>query len=121
VALVIFGFSHSLPLSLCILPIIGFGMMVQNAASSTLLQTIVDEDKRGRVMSLYSICFMGLMPLGSLISGSLSDRIGVSYTILLGALVCLATAFWSFKLLPSIREKARPVYINRGIIEDLVP
>jgi MFS family permease len=117
VALILFGYSHSLPLALCVLPIIGFGMIVQNAACNTLLQTLVEEDKRGRVMSLYSICFLGFVPLGSLISGYLSSQIGVANTILIGALVCFATAIWSFGLLPSVRQKARPVYIARGVIQ----
>lgn len=111
--------SRSTPLSLAILLATGFGMMVQSAASNTILQTIVEEDKRGRIMSLYTMSFMGMAPFGSLLAGSLAARIGAPATVALGGLACLATAAWVARQLPTIREQIRPIYVRLGIIPEV--
>jgi len=74
---------------ICLL-VAGFGIVVQVAAGNTILQTIVDEDKRGRIMSLFNMAFLGMAPFGSLLAGGIANGIGVPATLLLCALVCLA-------------------------------
>jgi MFS family permease len=89
------------------------------AASNTILQTITSDEMRGRVMSLYVTAFMGIMPFGSLLAGSLANKIGAPFTLAIGGSICIAAAVaFSYKL-PSIRELARPVYIEKGIIEQV--
>jgi MFS family permease len=114
--LVGFSFSRSLPLSLLLLLVTGLGFMVQMASSNTLLQTLVADDKRGRVMSFYSMAFLGTTPFGSLLAGALASRIGAPRTLLLGGLGCLAGALWFASLLPRLRELVRPIYVRMGIL-----
>jgi MFS family permease len=116
VSLVAFALSHNLWLSLAILPFTGFGMMQQMAASNTILQTIVDDEKRGRVMSFYSMAFQGMAPFGSLIAGILAARFGAPRTIVSSGLVCAAGAAWFAWKLPEIRQFVRPVYARLGIL-----
>ena len=118
-SLVAFSFSRTIWLSEVLLIFTGMGMMIHMAASNTILQTITSEDMRGRVMSLYTTSFMGIMPFGSLLAGSLANRIGAPHTLIIGGSICIAAAVaFSFKL-PSLRELAKPVYIERGIIEQV--
>lgn len=117
--LIAFSFSRSLWLCLVVLVIAGCGFMVQMAASNTILQTIVDDDKRGRVMSLFVMAFMGATPLGSLLAGGLSQKIGVPHTLLISGVCCLAGAYWFYKQLPEIREAIRPIYKTLGIIPEV--
>jgi MFS family permease len=118
--LIIFSFSTVLWFSLVTVTLLGFGMMLHMASSNTLLQTVVDEDKRGRVMSLYTMAFLGLTPFGSLLTGSLASRIGVQLTLALCGLLCLFFAFCFTFLLPEIRRTIRPVYIKMGILPEEV-
>ena len=106
-------------LSLLFTFIAGFGIMVQMAASNTILQTIVDEDKRGRLMSLYTMAFMGTAPLGSLWAGSLASHIGAPYALLIGGFCCIISAFIFARQLPALREKIRPIYVKKGIIPEV--
>ena len=92
--LIAFSFSKTLWLSMGLLVVCGFGFMVQMAASNTLIQTIVEDDKRGRVMSLFIMAFLGAAPFGSLIAGSLTQKIGAPSTLLVGGICCLAGALW---------------------------
>ena len=96
----------------------GFGSMTLMSSSNTILQTIVEEDKRGRVMSFFTMCFMGMTPFGSLLAGSLAGWIGARNTVLIGALACLAGAALFARKLPLIREQIRPIYQRMGIIPD---
>jgi MFS family permease len=114
-----FALSRCQWLSLLFLLITGFGMMVQMAASNTILQTIVDDDKRGRVMSFYVMCVMGTTPIGSLLSGAVADRLGTPETLLIGAGCCLAGALLFMRKLPAIREIIRSIYIDKGIISEV--
>lgn len=114
-----FAFSRSLPLSLCILCITGFGGMALIASSNTILQTIVDDDKRGRVMSLFTMAFIGMAPFGSLIAGSLAHVIGARYTLVIGGVSCLAGGALFAVILPQIRKKIRPIYVKKGIIDEV--
>jgi MFS family permease len=91
-SLVAFSFSRSFWISLPILVCTGAGMMMQMASSNTLLQTITDEDKRGRIMSFYTMAFMGMGPFGSLLAGSMASWVGAPYTVLVGGVATIAGA-----------------------------
>lgn len=114
-----FSLSRVFWLSMLFTFIAGFGIMVQMAASNTILQTIVDEDKRGRLMSLYTMAFMGTAPLGSLWAGSLASHIGAPYALLIGGFCCIISAFIFARQLPALREKIRPIYVKKGIIPEV--
>ncbi len=89
------------------------------AASNTVLQTIVDEDKRGRVMSFYTMAFMGTAPFGSLLAGAVADRIGAPHTLIWGGVGCVAGAIWFATALPRLREEVRPIYARIGILPEV--
>ena len=115
-SLVFFALSKSYFLSLMILAFTGFGMMVQMASSNTVLQTIVDDDKRGRIMSFYAMAFMGTVPFGNLLAGSMSDLIGTTNTVLYGGICCiLGAALFALKL-PVIRKLIHPIYVSKDIL-----
>jgi MFS family permease len=116
--LIFFSLSHVLWLSLLLLSLTGFGMMVHMASSNTILQTMVDDDKRGRVMSLYTMAFMGMAPFGSLAGGSLAGRIGAPYTLIIAGTSCMLGSFLFAKKLPLIRTMVRPIYIRKGILSE---
>ncbi len=120
-ALIGFAFSRSVWLSLLILPFAGFGMMQEMAATNTILQTIVEDDKRGRVMAYYSMAFQGVAPFGSLLAGEVTDSIGAPATLAAGGALCIAGAIWFARRLPSLREIVRPIYVRLGILQDLTP
>jgi MFS family permease len=114
--LIAFSLSHALWLSLLILPVIGAGMMVVMASTNTILQTIVEDDMRGRVMSFYTMAFLGTAPLGSLLAGFAADHIGPMNTVTFGGVACaLAAAVFGVRL-PKLRVHVRPIYIERGIL-----
>lgn len=117
--LIAFSFSRLLWLSLILMVVTGLGFMVQMAVSNTLLQTIIEENMRGRVMSYYTAAFMGTAPFGSLLAGSVAERIGAPYTLLLGGIGCLAGALWFARSLPALRESVRPIYIRKGILPEI--
>jgi MFS family permease len=114
-----FAFSRSLPISMALLVCAGFGMMVQMAASNTFLQTVVDDDKRGRIMSLYTMAYIGVAPLGSLLAGAAAQRIGAPVTIACGGLVCMLGAGVFARQIPRFRELVRPIYQQLGIIPEV--
>lgn len=117
--LIAFSFSRVLWLSLLLMVVTGLGFMVQMAASNTVLQTIVDEDKRGRVMSFYTMAFMGTAPFGSLLAGSVADKIGAPFTLLFGGLGCILGALWFATSLPALRRDVRPIYVKIGILPEM--
>jgi MFS family permease len=117
--LIAFSFSRVLWLSLILLVVTGLGFMIQMAASNTILQTVVEEDKRGRVMSYYTMAFMGTAPFGSLLAGIVAERIGAPYTLALGGLGCIAGALWFAAALPALREMVRPIYVKIGILPEI--
>ncbi len=119
IGLVAFSFSRTFWLSLALMPPVGMAMMVQMASSNTILQTIVDEDKRGRVMSFYAMAFFGSVPLGSLLAGSLASRAGAPITILIGGAVCIVGAGLFLRGLPELRQAIRPIYIRLGILPEI--
>jgi len=113
-----FSLSRVLWLSLLLLLLTGFGMMVQNASSNTLLQTIVDDDKRGRVMSMYTMAHMGTGPLGSLLAGGLASNIGAPNTLIIGGILCILGSLMFTSRLSSFRKMVRPIYARAGIISE---
>jgi MFS family permease len=117
--LVAFARVDDFRLALGVLFAIGLGMMIEMAASNTLLQTIVAEDKRGRVMSFYTLAFLGLAPLGSLLTGVLAAWLGLSFTFLCNGLLCLAGAAGFALSLPRLRGLVRPIYARLNILPPL--
>jgi len=97
------GCSRIVWVSLLLMVVTGFGMMVQMASSNTILQTIVTEDKRGRVMSFYSMAFQGVAPFGSLFAGALAGLIGPDRTVVVGGVACLVGALLFALELPRLR------------------
>ncbi len=119
VALIVFSYSRVWWLSCLCLMFAGFGMMTHLAASNTILQTIADDNKRGRVMSLYTMAFMGMAPLGSLVAGYVADFIGEPATVRIGAVCCLAGSLLFALQLDSLRAQVRPIYILKGILPEM--
>jgi MFS family permease len=118
-SLIGFGSSRMTALSMAALFGAGLGMMVQMASTNTILQTIVDDDKRGRVMSFYSMAFMGMVPFGSLLAGTLASRIGAPRTVMLGGAACLLAAAGFARALPGLRAQVRPIYVRLGIVPEV--
>ncbi|MGA8310631.1 MAG: MFS transporter, partial [Terriglobales bacterium] len=116
VALILFGMSRMLWVSLLLMLVCGFGMMQQMAASNTIIQTIVEDSKRGRVMSFYAVAFVGMAPFGSLFAGALAHTIGAPHTVMLSGACCIAGAVWFATQLRTIRRLIRPIYMDLGIL-----
>ncbi len=119
ISLILFSTSRILWFSLFMMLIGGFGMLIYIAASNTILQTITEDDKRGRVMSFFTMAFMGMAPFGTLLEGALANWIGAPNTLLISGGICiLGTIIFSIKL-PAIRKIVRPIYIKKGIISEI--
>jgi MFS family permease len=117
--LIAFSQSRWLWLSLALLFVTGMGMMQQMAASNTILQTIAAEEKRGRVMSYYTMAFVGMAPFGSLLAGSEAARIGAPRTLLVSGICCVAGAAWFRLNLDELRRQVRPLYQELGILPEI--
>lgn len=115
VALILFGLSHTLWVSLVLMVFIGFGMLQAAAASNTIIQSLVPEDKRARVMSYYTMAFFGSAPFGSLLAGSLAHRFGAPYTVIITGAFCVAGSVWFMLELPKIRAILSPIYQEMGL------
>jgi len=111
-----FGLSHSFWLSMLMLMVAGMGMMQGMAASNTVIQTLVSDDKRGRVMSYYTMAFMGMAPFGSLLAGTMADAIGAPVTVIANGSVVLLGAAWFATRLPAVRREVQPIYREMGIL-----
>ncbi len=118
--LIAFSFSKSLYVSLALMAVAGFGQIVQMATGNTLLQTLVDDDKRGRVMSFYAMAFGGMMPLGSLLAGAMANRIGAPWTVFVGGAACVAGGAVFAINLPKLRKMVYPIYVRMGILPGIV-
>ena len=118
-ALLGLSFSRLFLISLVLMIFIGLGMMMQTAASNTILQTITDDDKRGRVMGFYSMSIMGTAPFGSLMAGGLAMVIGTPWTIFAGGFVTIIGGLFFLRKLPELRAQVRPVYVKMGIIPEV--
>jgi MFS family permease len=115
--LILFGLSRNLALSLCLMLVVGFGMMQGLAASNTVIQTLVPEDKRGRVMSYYTVAFVGMAPFGSLLAGALAHRFGAPHAVMITGACCVAGSAWFTTQLPAVRAVMRPIYVEMGILQ----
>jgi len=113
-ALIVFAFSKSFWLSVIGLIPVGFFMMVQMASSNTLIQSMVPDHLRGRVMAVYSMMFMGMAPLGSFFAGALADRLGAPITVAIGGAACIFGSAWFAARLPGWRAEARQLIIAQG-------
>ncbi len=126
-----FGLSHVFWLSMLTVSIAGMGMMQGMAASNTVIQTLVTEDKRGRVMSYYTMAFVGMAPFGSLLAGTMASSIpttrtllgraallltGAQWTVIINGVVVVLAALWFLSMLPALRKVVRPIYQEMGII-----
>ncbi len=119
VMLILFSMSRSFPLSLALLVVCGFALVTQMAASNTILQTLVDDDKRGRVMALFSMAFLGVAPLGSLLSGGIATLFGAQVSLAISGGVCLIVAAAFIRHLPNLRALIRPIYRAKGILPEI--
>jgi len=109
--LILFSFSRSFWLSAAFLMPAGFAMMIQMAASNTLVQSMVPDNLRGRVMAVYSMMFMGMAPLGAMFAGTLAENIGAPYTVAIGGAVCIVAAGIFALNLSEFRSEAREIII----------
>ncbi|MDZ8235681.1 MAG: MFS transporter [Nostoc sp. ChiQUE01a] len=116
IGLISFSFSRFLPLSLFSMLFVGLGTILQIAASNTFLQTIVEEDKRGRLMSLYTMSFLGMIPVGNLLGGVLANRFGANNTLIFDGIACIICSIIFSKHLPALRQIMRPIYEKNGIL-----
>ncbi len=114
--LLLFGLSNVLWLSLLLMAVVGFGLMQALAVANTIIQTLVPEDKRGRVMSYYAMALFGAAPFGSLLTGALADRVGAPLTFVAAGLASLAAAAWFAVELPKVRAVMRPIYQDMGLL-----
>ena len=117
-ALILFGLSRTLWLSLALMVFVGFGLMQGAAASNTIIQSLVPEDKRARVMSYYTMAFFGSAPFGSLLAGALAHRIGAPHTVMVTGAFCVAGSLWFTLQLPKVRAVMRPIYQEMGLLQD---
>jgi MFS family permease len=117
-SIIAFSQSRSFWLSIIFLFVAGFGMISQITSSNTIIQTLVEDDKRGRVMSIFSMAFMGMVPFGCLLEGTLASHLGASNTLLINSACCILAAFLFARKLPSLAEIVRPIYVKMGIIRE---
>lgn len=116
VGIIIFALSRTLWLSMLMLLIVGLGSILQISSSNTVIQTIVEDDKRGRVMSLFTMSFLGIAPFGNLFAGILAERISAPYTLIIGGIFCILGSLLFAKYLPKIRQATRSIYQQKGIL-----
>lgn len=117
ISLIAFSLSRFLPLSLFTMLFVGLGTILQIAASNTFLQTIVEDDKRGRLMSLYTMSFLGMIPVGNLLGGFLASHIGAPNTLRIDGIVCILGSIIFSRQLPALRQMMRPIYEEKGILK----
>jgi MFS family permease len=115
-ALILFGLSHILWLSVVLMVFVGFGLMQAAAVSNTIIQSLVPEDKRARVMGYYTMAFFGAAPFGSLLAGALAHRIGAPHTVIITGAFCVSGSLWFTLELPKVRAVMRPIYRDMGLL-----
>jgi MFS family permease len=116
IALILFGLSRTFWFSLVLMVFVGFGLMQAAAASNTIIQSLVPDDKRARAMSYYTMAFFGAAPFGSLMAGAVAHRIGAPETVIFSGLFCFAGALWFAFEEPKLRASIRPIYEEMGLI-----
>ena len=115
-ALILFGLSHTLWLSLVLMVFVGFGMLQAASVSNTIIQSLVPDDKRARVMSYYTMAFFGAAPFGSLLAGALAHWIGAPHTVIITGAFCVAGSIWFMVELPKIGAVMRAIYRESGLL-----
>jgi MFS family permease len=115
ISLILFAFSKSFWLSVLLLLPAGYFIMLQMASSNTLIQVMVPDALRGRAMAVYSMMFMGMAPVGALLGGALSDRLGAPWTVAIGGFASVMGAWWFSVQLPKIRVEARQLIIAQAM------
>jgi MFS family permease len=123
-AAIAFALSRHLWLSLLIVPFAGFGMIATFASANTLVQTLADDDKRGRVMSLFTVAFLGMAPFGNLLAGWAATHLGTgiqgaSHTVTYAGVIVIVAILFFAAMLPAVRKIVRPIYIQKGIIGEV--
>lgn len=118
ISLIGISFCNYLTVSLFILFLVGFFMIAAIASINTLVQTLAEEDKRGRVMSFYAMALMGMNPIGNLLAGSIASGIGISYTLLIGGVIVIAVGIWFTLVRPSLRKYTHPIYVKKGFVAE---
>lgn len=116
IGLIGLALSHFLPLSLFAMLFVGLGTILQIASSNTILQTIVEDNKRGRLMSLYGMSFLGMVPLGNLWGGISANQIGAANTLIIDGIACILGAILFARYLPGLRKLIHPIYKQKGIL-----
>jgi len=116
--LVAFAYSTSFLLSLAMIAIVGLTALTVAMGASTIIQTIVEDHMRGRVLGLFTVSFLGMFPLGSLAAGAAADWIGPQHTLAAGGIACMLVAVWLWRRLPDLRGHIRPIYVKLGIINE---
>jgi MFS family permease len=115
VSLILFSWSRNFWISAALLLPVGFSMMLQMSSSNTLIQAMVPDHLRGRVMAVYSMMFMGMAPFGALLGGALADRLGAPVTVTMGAVASIGGATLFGLQLPKIRMEARQLIVAQGL------
>jgi MFS family permease len=116
-ALILFGWSHALWLSLLLMVLVGFGLMQSVTGINTILQSLAPEDMRGRVMSYYTMAFFGAAPIGSLLASALADQIGAPIAVGITGAACVVGSIWFALELPKVTAAMRPIYVERGLLK----
>jgi MFS family permease len=117
-AILVFALSRNVTLSLAAMFFSGMGTMTVLAGGNTIIQSVVDEDKRGRVMSFHAMATLGTMPFGSLVAGSLASSFGAPRAVFVAGACCLLGSFYFIRRTPQLRAAARPIYVNHGLIKE---
>jgi MFS family permease len=117
IGLVALELATSMWIAMPVMFLVGLSMIMQSAASNTVLQTLVEDRMLGRVISLYAVAFFGGMPLGALLQGALAHRIGVIHTLAVAGGVCLASALVYAAALPRLQLASRALYVQRGLTD----
>ena len=120
-ALIVFALSKVLWLSLIATFMLGGSLILQSTSSNTILQTIVDEDKRGRVLSLFTVAFVSMATFGNLFAGSLASLIGAPYTLVISGVICIAASICFSRQLPALRQSILPIYDRMGLLTEHHP
>lgn len=118
VTLIVFSYSTSFALSLAMIAVVGASSLIVAMGVSTIVQTIVDDRMRGRVLGLFAVAFLGMFPLGSLAAGAAASRFSAAHTLAAGGAACILCALWLWRRLPELRSHIRPIYVKLGIIND---
>jgi MFS family permease len=121
VSLILFAFSKIFWLSVVLLVPVGYGVMLQMSSSNTLIQAMVPDELRGRAMAMYTMMFMGMAPIGSLLSGLFADWIGAPLTVAIGGVGAVAGAIYFLRRLPSLRFEAHQLLDAQGLVAAEAP